>query len=104
MPKNRVFISYSSRDRQEAFAIKELLEANDAKVWLDYFDIRTSSELRKELRNRVREASIFCLLLSPSAVESRWVDEEIESALAAAGKGLRILPLILRPCRIPDKL
>ena len=99
-----VFISYSSRDRQEAFEIKQLFEANDIKVWLDFFDIQTTAELRQELSSRVRQAELFCLLLSPSAVESRWVGEEIATALAAAESGLRILPIILRPCRIPPQL
>jgi hypothetical protein len=99
-----VFISYSSRDRNEAFHIKQLLEANAAKVWLDFFNIQTSAELRQELASRVRQSELFCLLLSPNAVESRWVGEEVATALAAAKDGLRILPIILRPCRVPPEL
>jgi hypothetical protein len=98
------FISYSSCDRKEAFAIKELLEASHIKVWMDYFDIQTTAELRKELRIKVEQAEIFCLLLSPTAVESVWVNQEIETAIAAAKRGLRILPIIVRPCRIPAQL
>jgi len=98
------FISYSSYDRKEAFAIKELLEASQIKVWMDYFDIQTTAELRQELRIKVEQAEIFCLLLSPTAVESPWVNQEIETAIAAAKRGLRILPIILRPCRIPAQL
>jgi hypothetical protein len=104
MAPNIVFISYSSRDRQEAFAIKQLLEANQTKVWLDFFDIRTTVELRQELAARIRQANLFCLLLSPNAVASPWVHQEIETALAAAKDGLRILPIILRPCSIPAEL
>src|SRR5215472_19294259 len=87
------FISYSSYDRKEAFAIKELLEASQIKVWMDYFDIQTTAELRQELRIKVEQAEIFCLLLSPTAVESPWVHQEIEIALVAAKRGLRILPI-----------
>jgi hypothetical protein len=98
------FISYSSYDRKEAFSIKELLEAIHIKVWMDYFDIQTTAELRQELRIKVEQAEIFCLLLSPTAVESPWVNQEIETAIAAANRGLRILPIVLRPCRIPEQL
>jgi hypothetical protein len=52
----------------------------------------------------VEQAEIFCLLLSPTAVESPWVNQEIGTAIAAAKRGLRILPIILRPCRIPAQL
>ena len=98
------FISYSSYDRKEAFAIKELLETSHIKVWMDFFDIQTTAELRQELKTKVEQAEIFCLLLSPTAVESPWVNQEIEIAIAAAKRGLRILPIILRPCRIPAQL
>jgi len=104
MSPGTVFISYSSRDRKEAFELKQLLEAHGTEVWLDFFDIQTTAELRGQLSARIRQAGLFCLLLSPSAVESRWVAEEIATALAAAGEGLRILPIILRPCRIPAQL
>lgn len=99
-----VFISYSSRDRREALAIKQLLESHRIEVWLDFFDIQTAADLREQLESRVRQAGIFCLLLSPSAVESRWVGEEIATALAARKDGLRVLPIILRPCLIPAQL
>jgi hypothetical protein len=98
------FISYSSYDRREAFAIKELLEASHIKVWMDFFDIQMTAELRQELKTKVEQAEIFCMLLSPTAVESPWVNQELETAVAAANRGLRILPVILRPCRIPAQL
>ncbi len=98
------FISYSSSDRKEAFSIKELLEASEIEVWMDFFDIQTTAELRQELKSKVEQAEIFCLLLSPTAVKSPWVNQEIETAILAANKGLRILPIILRPCRIPAQL
>ncbi len=99
-----VFISYSSHDREDAFKIKQLFESNQIKVWLDFFDIQTTAKLRQELSNRVRQSELFCLLLSPSAVQSPWVAEEIETALSMTTEGLRILPIILRPCSIPSQL
>lgn len=98
------FISYSAFDRADAFVIKKLLEAQGLEVWLDFFDVETSANLRQELAKRVKQSELFCLLLSPMAVESKWVSGEIKTALAAAKRGLRILPVILRPCRIPPLL
>jgi hypothetical protein len=104
MRSTSVFLSYSSRDRKDAFAVKQLLEENQVKVWLDFFDIRMTAELSSQLAEKVRDAEVFCLLLSPTAVQSPWVSKEIESALAVARNGLRILPVILRPCQIPAEL
>ena len=76
----KVFISYSSRDRQSAFALRTLLEARGCDVWLDYFDIKPAEQLDAELAAHVQRADVVCLLLSPTAVASKWVNIEIEHA------------------------
>src|SRR5436190_678636 len=53
---------------------------------------------------RVTSADVLCLLLSPTSVASPWVEREIELARAEDARGLRILPVILRPCAIPPEL
>jgi hypothetical protein len=99
-----VFVSYSSADRADAFELRALLKSHGCEVWLDFFDIRPTARLDTELSGGVASADVMCLLLSPTAVASRWVGVEIEHALARMHEGLRLLPVILRPCRIPDAL
>jgi hypothetical protein len=104
MPAERVFISYSSADRLEAFGLLTVLEDRGADAWMDFFDIKPASVLESELTANLDAASVACILLSPASVASRWVGFEIEHALARREAGLRIVPLILRPCRIPAGL
>lgn len=99
-----IFISYSSRDRGDALRLKEIAEADGHDAWMDLFDIRPSARLAGELEQGVSSADVLCLLLSPSAVASPWVREELRYALAAEGKGLRVIPVILRAAPIPDEL
>ncbi|HEY2577573.1 MAG TPA: toll/interleukin-1 receptor domain-containing protein [Streptosporangiaceae bacterium] len=101
---DRVFISYSSADRAEAFGLLKILEDSGADAWMDYFDIKPASVLESELTTNLDTASVACLLLSPTSVASRWVGFEVKHALARREAGLRIVPLILRPCRIPAEL
>ena len=101
MGKKKVFISSSSRDRREAFEIKRLLEGHQVDVGLAFFDTETTSHLHEPLASRVHEAELLCLLLSPSAVESPGVTRGVEAARAFGNPALRILPIILRPCRVP---
>jgi hypothetical protein len=101
---SKVFISYSSRDRADAFTIKELLELHQCDVWLDFFDLRPSAGLEQELRNNLQRADVVCLLLSPTSVASHWVHLEIAQALAQAEHGLHLLPVILRSCSIPEAI
>jgi hypothetical protein len=101
-PPKTAFISYSVLDRIQAFLLKRLLEQNGIKPWLDVFDIRTTGKIQSDLFDIIGKQDLFCLLLSPKAVESRWVRQEIETARSSPN--LRILPIILRPCDIPLEL
>jgi hypothetical protein len=102
--KVRVFLSYSSRDRNEALAAKRTLEAAGCEVWLDVLAITIAAQLDEELFRNIDRANVFCLLLSPTSVASPWVEREIERALGQQARGLKVLPVILRPCDIPDAL
>jgi hypothetical protein len=100
----RVFISYSSRDRPDALRLKEIAESDGHDAWMDLFDIQPAARLADELEQGVSTADVLCLLLSPTAVASPWVREELQHALTAEAKGLRIMPVILRAAPIPDEL
>src|SRR6266702_3619811 len=85
-----VFISYSSTDRYDALAVRDVLQRSGCTVWLDVFDIRVSADLKRELGEGIGGASVMCVLLSPTAVLSPWVGEEITRAEhETAARGLR---------------
>jgi hypothetical protein len=103
MPPRKVFISYSSADRMEALAVRRLLVGRGCTVWLDVFDIRLSADVKTELGDGIASADELCLLLSPTAVASPWVTQEIARGEEQAKKrGLQVIPILLRPCRPPD--
>ncbi len=101
----KVFISYSSADRADALTVRRLLTNRGCTVWLDVFDIRVAAGLKRELGDGIGNADVLCLLLSPTAVASPWVKEEIARGEEhAAKRGLRLIVVLLRPCRPPDSL
>jgi hypothetical protein len=101
----KVFISYSSAHRAEALAVRRLLTNRGCTVWLDVFDIRVAEDLKRELGEGIGNADVLCLLLSPTAVASPWVAEEIARGEEhAARRGMRRIAVLLRPCRPPDSL
>lgn len=100
-----VFISYSSVDRLDALTVRDILRQSGCTVWLDVFDIRVAADLKRELGDGIGGADVMCLLLSPSSVLSPWVAEEIaRGEQEAIRRGLRVIPVLLRPCRPPDAL
>ncbi|MBB5867532.1 hypothetical protein F4553_000911 [Allocatelliglobosispora scoriae] len=100
----RIFVSYSSRDRLEALRLKEIAEGDGHQVWLDVFDIQPSAQLAEQLNSGIRSVDMICVLLSPTAVDSAWVNQEIETARALETQGVQVLPIILRAAPLPEGL
>ncbi|KAK4540791.1 hypothetical protein LTR36_008868 [Oleoguttula mirabilis] len=71
------FISYSTRDQEDAFDLQKILQEDGVNVWLDVINIRVTNQLTDELKRNIATHDVFCLLLSPSSVSSDWVLEEI---------------------------
>ncbi len=85
--------------------MRRLLEGHGCNVWLDVFDIRVAANLKTELGGGIAKADVMCLLLSPSAVASPWVAEEIARAEKQRVKrGMVTVVVLVRPCRPPDTL
>lgn len=100
-PRPGVFVSYSSKDRLDALMVREILHERGCQVWLDVFDIVGTKTLRPQLAEALCGAGVLCLLLSPTAVKSAWVREELR---LARENDVQVLPVILRPCDIPEEL
>ena len=82
--------------------MKRLLEGDGINTWLDVFDIRTTGKVEDDLFGIISEHDMFILLLSPNSVASVWVQQEIEVAKSISL--LQLMPVILRPCKIPAQL
>jgi hypothetical protein len=104
METRKVFISYSSVDRREAFQLLEILRESGGEPWMDFFDIKPAASLDRELTANLDAATTACILLSPTSASSKWVAYEIRHAMERLDAGLRIVPILLRPCRIPEEL
>ncbi len=100
-----VFVSHSARDRADAVQVRRILKDVGCQIWLDATDMRAAEDLEGQLAKAITDADVFCLLLSPTSVASSWVDKEIELAKREREKrGLRLLPIILRPCDLPPAI
>jgi hypothetical protein len=100
----RIFISYSSLDRLEALRVKEIAESDGHDVWMDQFDITPGAALTQALKQGISAVDVLCLLISPTAVASAWVRQEIQYAISAESGQLSLLPILVRAAPIPDEL
>ncbi|HEX6819659.1 MAG TPA: toll/interleukin-1 receptor domain-containing protein [Ktedonobacterales bacterium] len=102
-PAERIFISHSPADRdfvlRLAGSLRETL--GDDAVQFDATDQQANEVWRAQIAQTILASSIVLVILSPDAVSSRWVQEEIKVAQTS---GKRIIPVLVRPCTIPPSL
>jgi hypothetical protein len=96
---NDIFVSYSRRDQEFVTRLASDLDAHVAGVWFDQADIQPGEKWHDEILDGIRECKAFVLVLSPDAMRSPYVHEEVDTALKL---GKPIFPVIYRPAKWAD--
>lgn len=92
------FLSHASADRALAGALATTLRAHGVKIWYSTTSIRGAQQWHDAIGRALRRCDWFLLLLSPSAVRSRWVKQELLFALNKSQYAERIIPLLAKRC------
>ena len=101
MTDDRTFVSYSRTDSQFAVKLASDLRANGASVWLDQLDITAGARWDSAIEDALRRSARVIVLLSPKAVASQNVLDEVSFAL---DEGKTIVPVLVEACTIPMRL
>ncbi len=104
-PALRIFVSHSHLDNEFGIKLVQDLRhvlADDSAVWYDeanslYGGDSWWQKIVRELTTR----NIFIVVLSPDAMNSKWVGREIDMAL---NEGKTIIPLLWHTCNIRSDL
>lgn len=86
----KIFISYSSKERNIADKVKLYLQSIGMDCWMAPNSISPGSNYTKEIPTAISNSNAVVLILSKFAQESNWVPKEIDSAI---NKGVKIIPL-----------
>ena len=76
------FISYSSKDQEFADRMHADLQVKGVRVWFAPHDMRIGARIRPTIDESIRVYDKLLLVLSKNSVGSRWVEQEVETALA----------------------
>jgi TIR domain len=87
----KVFLSYSSRDRDFARRLAGDLGRAGMDVWFDEHTLRVGEDL-VTIETAIRGSECLVVVLSVAAAESGWVDYEIE---LASSLNVRVMPVLL---------
>ncbi len=97
-----VFISYSTVDQQEATLLQRELTHESIPSYLYSRDLRWGGDIPVEIRRKIASATHFVVCVSPSSIDSGWVNYELglaEGFSLARGGAIQILPWLIYPVR-----
>lgn len=96
--QSAVFVSHSSEDKQFTEQLCEKLATHGVDVWVSLGDILPGAEWRKEIEVALKAATHVLVVTSKASVASRWVNNEVESAL---NNRKTIIPLLIEDVELP---
>lgn len=105
-PPGKIFISHSSLDKPFVDRLAADLCKHGLPVWYDKLDIQIGDSIPGKINDGIAGAKYFLIVLSPHSVGSKWVREELNSALMkqVASGGTFIVPVLLKDCDVPPLL
>ncbi len=95
----KVFLSYADSERDLARELADRLTGAGVQVWFDEREIAAGENWAEAVQRALEDASALVILLSPAAVQSRWVRREIEYALGSPRFEGRVVPVQVHPTR-----
>jgi hypothetical protein len=99
MQQKEVFLSHSSRDRDFATEVAEVLRRHGIPVWYSQTNIMGAQDWHDEIGAALQRCNWFVIILSPGVLRSTWAKNELLFALNHRKYRNRIVPLLYRTCR-----
>ena len=95
---DEVFLSHASADREFTARLSEVLRRHGVPVWYSDTNILGAQQWHDEIGAALQRCDWFVVVLTPDAVESRWVKRELLFALQQDRFDDRIAPVLYRSC------
>jgi|GEM_PF-3287484 len=97
----QVFISYSRKDSAFIDQLVADLRSAGLTVWYDLSGLDGGTQWETEIQGAIEQSQYFLAVLSPGALESKWVVREF---LYAEKRGIKIIPVLFLPCELPMRM
>jgi hypothetical protein len=100
-PTQDAFLSYARKDSEFVLRLAKDLRAGGVDLWMDQRDLKTGVRWDREIEDALAKCPRLLVVLSPAAVKSNNVMDEVSFALEHRKT---VLPVIYRNCKIPFRL
>lgn len=81
-----IFVSYSRKDSEKVQEILSILRRNHFRFWYD-MGMKSGDEWVEELASMIQQCSQFIVLMTPNALESKYVRKEVKFAVSSKEEG-----------------
>ncbi|MFH0980739.1 MAG: toll/interleukin-1 receptor domain-containing protein [Planctomycetota bacterium] len=95
----KVFISYAPQDKKLAEYLSQRLSKKGFEVWRPEEQILPGENWALKYGQALEDSDAMIVLVSPEALRSRGVREEIQYALSSMQYADRVIPVVVRPTR-----
>ncbi|MEA3345008.1 MAG: toll/interleukin-1 receptor domain-containing protein [Chloroflexota bacterium] len=92
----KVFISHTQHDDVLARKIADALQESGLDVWDDRY-IMPGDNWAEKVSQALEESQAMVVLISPEALQSKWVRREIEYALGKKDYSRKLIPVFVGP-------
>lgn len=102
----KVFVSHSSSDKEFARELAWDLRQFGVSVWYDDWEIKVGDSIVEKVFGGIEKSDALIIILSQASVNSRWVKEELNTAIIRRinENDILILPVLKEDCEIPIAL
>ncbi len=99
----QVFLSFASNDKASAHYIADALRRGGVSAWYDESDLPVGESLAQQIDDAGKSNDYLLILLSPDALNSKWLQHELDAALLRELKdrAIVIVPVLLADCEVP---
>jgi hypothetical protein len=95
----KVFLSYSSADREAASQIADHLSREGHNVWVADDALRPGDNWSLEIGKALANSEAMIILLSPDSVRSERVRQELEFALVSKRYAHKVIPILIKTAK-----
>jgi restriction endonuclease Mrr len=83
-----------------------VLRREGVPVWFSEWELKPSDSIADKIEHALAASDALVVLLSPAAVESSWVNRELDAFLSRQlrDRAVSVIPVVLKDCQIPASL
>ena len=97
MKRETIFVSHSSKDDVLVKALGKSLEIQGFEPWIDSRRLKGGDALEPKIKEAIKQARAFIVVLSLNAINSPWILKEVQYALKVKknqGEDYPVIPLL----------